>query len=94
MLKELYEIEDPTFKEKVGRFIAYSGIKAKQMIGAGLMYCLKCRKPTETTETVEKTLRNGKKVMQGLCSICGSKKNRFKKKNNFEGYLLQPRNRF
>jgi hypothetical protein len=80
MLKELYEIPNPSFKEKVGRFIAYNGIKAKQFFGGSLLYCLKCKKRTETGDASEKTLRNGKKVLQGLCVICGSKKSRFLKK--------------
>ena len=83
MLKDLYEIKDPTFGERVGRFVAYTGIKAKQMIGAGgLFYCLKCKRRTETTDAVEKTLRNGKKILQGTCKSCGSKKNRFLKKQS------------
>ena len=77
MIEQLDALENPTWREKIGRSIAKGGIKTKMFFGHGLLYCLKCKKKTETKNTQEKTLRNGKRIMQGLCTICSSKKNRF-----------------
>lgn len=77
MIKELDNIKNPTIRERMGRAIAKTGIKTKMLFGLGLLYCLKCKKRTETLDTSEKTLRNGRKVIQGVCAICKSKKNRF-----------------
>ena len=44
-------------------------------------YCLKCRKNTENTNSVVSKTSNGKTMILSKCSICGSKKSRFIKKN-------------
>lgn len=77
MIKALDDIKNPTIRERMGRAIAKTGIKTKMFFGLGLLYCLKCKKRTETLEASEKTLRNGRKVMQGICAVCKTKKNRF-----------------
>jgi hypothetical protein len=82
MIQELDNIKAPTLRERFGRSIAKTGIKTKMLFGLGSMYCLKCKQNTETKNTVEKTLRNGKKMLQGLCCVCGSKKNRFLAKSS------------
>jgi hypothetical protein len=77
MIEKLDTLENPSWRERAGRFMTKTGIKTKMFFGQGLLYCLKCKNKTETKNTTEKTLRNGKRVMQGLCTVCGSKKNRF-----------------
>jgi len=43
------------------------------------MYCLKCRKNTETNDEHQKTTSNGRNMVSGTCNVCGSKKNVFVK---------------
>ena len=35
------------------------------------MYCLKCRRVTETANTTTATSQNGRLIMHGQCVICG-----------------------
>ncbi len=35
-------------------------------------YCMKCKKKTEMKDTVEVTMKNGRKAMKGKCSVCGT----------------------
>ena len=35
-------------------------------------YCMKCKKKQEMKETVEVTMKNGRKAMKGKCSVCGT----------------------
>lgn len=41
------------------------------------MYCVKCRKNTETIHETYKYTKNNRKLKQGICCICGSKKTQF-----------------
>lgn len=41
------------------------------------MYCVKCRKVTRTTNEIEKISKNNRKMVQGVCTLCGSKKSKF-----------------
>jgi ribosomal protein L44E len=44
-------------------------------------YCVKCRKHTDTTEVTRAVTKNNKNILKGICTVCGSKKNRFVNKN-------------
>ena len=41
------------------------------------IYCFKCRYKTETLDGVEVKSRNGRKMIKGICSACGTKKSVF-----------------
>jgi len=41
------------------------------------MYCVKCRQKTKTLSEIEKTTKNNRKLKQGICYNCGSKKSQF-----------------
>lgn len=43
------------------------------------MYCVKCRRPTETRNLTTVTTKNNRKQMKGICAVCGSKKAQFVK---------------
>ena len=43
------------------------------------MYCVKCRKETETSNERLATSKNGKRMKQGTCVVCGKTKTRFVK---------------
>jgi hypothetical protein len=45
-----------------------------------LIYCLKCKKKTETLNLNHIISKNNKSVITGNCSICGTKKYRFERK--------------
>ncbi|MBI2011989.1 hypothetical protein HYS91_04430 [Candidatus Daviesbacteria bacterium] len=36
------------------------------------MYCVKCRQKRDANNTEEVTMKNGKKAMKGVCSVCGT----------------------
>lgn len=36
-------------------------------------YCVKCKAKREMKDAKEVTMKNGKKAMTGLCSVCGTK---------------------
>ena len=40
------------------------------------MYCLRCKKKTQTTQREEVT-KNGRRILKGNCAICNTKKNIF-----------------
>ena len=40
-------------------------------------YCVKCRSTTGTVGAKLVTSPNGRRMMQGWCSVCGSKKSQF-----------------
>jgi len=44
------------------------------------MYCLKCRRVTDTDDMVETVTSNGRNMMKGRCVVCGTTKNKFIKK--------------
>jgi hypothetical protein len=41
------------------------------------MYCLKCRRLTQTINKYISVTKNGRKILKGICKICGKIKNRF-----------------
>ena len=42
-----------------------------------IIYCLKCKQKTETIVYLEMKSSNGRNMIQGFCSICGTKKSVF-----------------
>lgn len=44
------------------------------------MFCVKCKKKTETGDIKEIITKNKRKMKQGLCKVCGTKKCQFIKK--------------
>ena len=42
-----------------------------------IIYCLKCKQKTETSDQVEVQSKNGREMIRGNCSICGTKKSVF-----------------
>ena len=42
-----------------------------------IIYCLKCKQKTETTDFLEMKSSNGRNMIKGICSICGTKKSVF-----------------
>ena len=43
------------------------------------MYCVKCKKRTETSNERFTTSKNGKRMKQGTCVVCGKTKTQFVK---------------
>jgi len=41
------------------------------------MYCLKCKRVTGTLNKYTSFTRNGRRILKGICKICGTIKNRF-----------------
>jgi hypothetical protein len=41
------------------------------------MYCLKCKKKTETKDQEETTSKNNRKMLKGICVVCGTHKSQF-----------------
>ena len=41
------------------------------------MYCLKCRAVTDSTNIQEKITKNNRKMLSGVCTICGKQESRF-----------------
>lgn len=82
LLNDLDDIDNPTnglypLGERQARAIIKPIIKTKKMFGMGLMYCLKCKKHTESKDTIESVSKNKRPILKGICTICNSKKNRF-----------------
>ena len=50
-------------------------------------YCLKCKKYTNNINPQVSSTSNGKMMILSKCSICGSKKSRFIKKEEAKGLL-------
>jgi hypothetical protein len=88
MLRRLNEIQNPTIAERLGRTIASTGIKTKQLLGSGakqsLVYCVKCRKKTPTKNVTEHKTKKGVKQLKGICEVCGSKKSSFLAKSSLQ----------
>jgi len=40
------------------------------------IYCVKCRKFTETRDVKHKTTKNNRQMLQGICVVCGMKKSK------------------
>lgn len=45
------------------------------------MWCVKCRKHTETSETERTVTKNNRHMLRGKCMVCGSVKTQFIKKS-------------
>ena len=88
MLRRLDQIQNPTIAERLGRTIASTGIKTKQLLGSGAkisqMYCVKCRKKTPTKNVTEHKTKKGVKQLKGICEVCGSKKSSFLAKSSLQ----------
>ena len=41
------------------------------------VYCLRCKKQTESKNTANVITKNGKNMISGICSVCGTKTNKF-----------------
>ena len=41
------------------------------------MYCLKCKRKTDSTNITQIPSKNKRSMLQGICTICGSKKSAF-----------------
>jgi Zn finger protein HypA/HybF involved in hydrogenase expression len=39
-------------------------------------YCVKCKEKREMNDPKEVTTKNGRKMTQGICPVCGTKMNR------------------
>lgn len=44
-----------------------------------MIYCVKCKKKTPTENLTTGISRNGRKMIQGNCTVCGTKKTQFTK---------------
>ena len=52
------------------------------------MYCVKCRRVTETENITLATSKNGRLIRRGQCIICGKNKNQFIKSDGTGGRFL------
>ena len=52
-----------------------------------MLFCLKCRKNTESINPRVSKTNNGKTMLSSKCAVCGSKKSRFMKKQEASGKL-------
>ena len=50
-------------------------------------YCLKCKKDTANIDPKMVKTKNNRLHMQSKCSVCGTKKSRFVKKQDAKGLL-------
>jgi len=41
------------------------------------MYCLKCKQKTDSVNITEVISKNNRRMLKGICAICGSKKSQF-----------------
>ena len=44
------------------------------------LYCVKCKRKTESANVIQTVTKNNKQMLKGMCSICGSKKSSFSSK--------------
>ena len=52
-----------------------------------ITYCLKCKKKTETIDQLETKSSNGRNMVKGICSVCGTKKSVFVSSKDRESVL-------
>lgn len=45
-----------------------------------IIYCVKCKNKTDTRDPSDRISKNGRNMIQGFCTTCGTKKTRFVKK--------------
>ena len=50
-------------------------------------YCLRCKKQTKNLNSKGSVTRNKKYLVKSLCNICKSKKSKFIRKQQAEGFL-------
>ena len=50
-------------------------------------YCIKCKKDTANIDPKMIKTKNNRLLMQSKCSVCGTKKSRFVKKQDAKGLL-------
>ena len=43
-----------------------------------IMYCLKCKQKTEKIDQLKIESSNGRSMIKGICSVCGTKKSVFR----------------
>ena len=41
------------------------------------MYCVKCKRKTDTLNLQHAVSKNNNKMLRGICSVCGSRKSQF-----------------
>jgi len=51
------------------------------------IYCVKCRKLTETRDVKQKTTKNNHQMLQGICVVCGKKKSKFISASGGKGFI-------
>jgi protein-arginine kinase activator protein McsA len=52
------------------------------------MYCVKCKKKTETLDITKVTTKNNRSMIKGVCSVCGKNKASFVTSRSGEGFSL------
>ena len=52
------------------------------------MYCVKCKKKTETLDITHVTTKNNRNMIKGLCSVCGKNKASFVPSQSGKGFNL------
>lgn len=52
------------------------------------MYCVKCKKKTETIDIIQVTTKNNRSMLKGICTMCGSKKSSFIRSAVGKGFSL------
>jgi len=52
------------------------------------MYCVKCKKKTETLDIIQGKTKNDRSMLKGVCSVCGKKKATFIASNTGKGFSL------
>ena len=50
------------------------------------IYCVKCQRFTETRDVKQKTTKNNRQMLQGICVACGTKKSMFIKSQEGKGF--------
>ncbi len=52
------------------------------------MYCVKCKKKTETNNITQVRTKNNRLMLKGVCTICGKNKSSFVSNKRGEGFSL------
>ena len=52
------------------------------------MYCVRCKTKTETNNIIQAQIINNRKMLNGICNICGSRKSTFVSNKTGEGFNL------
>ena len=58
------------------------------------MYCVKCKKTTDTSNVQYAVSKNGRNMKQGMCIICGTTKTQFIKAHNGGSLLIKAINNY